>query len=178
MIRSKNILGILLLLVTLSTWCCAAWDDKAGSPEATLAYSLKASPYPSVVLVRSPSGTPYRLSLIPQLDVEHHVVVLELVLQEGERKADDLNLLDVTGTLHGYQPYFFAASDFAEGARNSIYGESRVIDLSRLGMAIHITVVKVNVTPTGASSSKSLRYQFDDLILRVATESLGGGASK
>jgi hypothetical protein len=34
--------------------------------------------------------------------------------------------------LHGYQPYSFAASDFARGAQNSIYGDLRVIDLREL----------------------------------------------
>jgi hypothetical protein len=124
-----------------------------------------------------PSGAKYRLSLIPQLDAGDHVVVLELELRGRETEPDNSNFLD-TGKLHGYQPYFFAASDFARGIQKSVYGQSRVIELHRLGMKMRITVGRVSVKPIEHRSSDSLQYEFRDLVIQVTTESVAGRGPK
>jgi hypothetical protein len=107
-----------------------------------------------------------------------HVVVLDLVLQKVGEKKDDTNLLDSTRKQHGYQPYFFAASDFERGAQKSVYGELRVIDLPQLGMKMHIRVTGLKVEPTSPNPSQGLGYQFDDLTLEITTQSLAEGTSK
>ena len=165
----------LLLIVLMGT--CIASSQSVGSSQKVLAYSAKPSPHPSSFILKSPHGVTYRLSLVPELDVKKHVVVLDLVLQKPGQTEDDPNLLDSTGKLHGYQPYVFPASDFAGGAHKSAYGESRVIDLQKLGMALHIKVADVHVETTPAGSSQGLGYQFDDLTLEITTQKLAEGSS-
>jgi hypothetical protein len=178
LIKFKSFPRVSLLLIALISAIYVAGSVKAGSSQTGLAYSRQSSLHSSSSLLKSPNGTTYRLSLIPELDVGKHVVVLDLVLQRVGRRNDDPNLLDSTGKLHGYQPYFFAASDFAGGAQKSIYGDLRVIDSHRLGMEMHVKVVGVNVEPTPASSSQAPGYQFDDLTLQITTQSLAGGTSE
>jgi hypothetical protein len=125
----------------------------------------------SSFLLKSAHGTTYRLSLVPQVDTKHRVVVLELVLQNQHERPNaniDPNLLDWTGKLHGYQPYYFAASDFAHGARKSGYGELRVIRLRRLGMEMRIKVTDVHVEHL----ANALDDQFDYLDLEITTRAL------
>ena len=172
MVKFRSVSWTLLLLIALGG-TYAAGGESVGSSEGVLVYSVKSSSHPSSFLLKAPSGVTYRLSLIPEFDVRKDVVVLELVLRKLGETGDGSNLLDVTGKLHGYQPYFFAASDFAGGAQKSIYGNLRVIDLPRLGMEMRIKVAGVNVVPTSSSSSQGVGYKFDDLTLEIATQSLG-----
>jgi hypothetical protein len=165
-------LSTLLLLIVL-TETFVAGSERVGSSHGVLAYSAKPSPHPSSFLLKSPRGVTYRLSLVPEFDVGKHVVVLDLVLQRPDKKGDDSNLLDSTGKLHGYQPYFFAASDFTHGAQKSAYGDLRVINLRQLGMEMRVKVADVNVEP--ANSTQPTGYQFDDLTLEITTESLVEG---
>jgi hypothetical protein len=145
-----------------------AASQKADSSKGILAYS-KASPHPSSFLLRSPRGITYRLSLVPERDVRQQVVVLDLVLQKQFGNGKDTNLLDTTGKLHGYQPYVLAASDFANGAQESRYGEVRMIDLAKIGIKINVKVAEVHVKRTSAASPQALNYEFDDLTLEIAT---------
>jgi len=167
----------IFLLIAVMEGICTAGSEEAGLASTRLVYSRQSNSQTSSSLLKSSTGAMYRLLLIPDLDVEKHVVVLNLVLQKEGRKTDDSNLLDSTGKLHGYQPYFFAASDFAHGAKNSIYGDTRVIDLPRLGMEVHIKVVDVNVEPLAQISSDAAGYQFNDLTLLVTTQKLAKGDS-
>lgn len=148
-------------------------SQSVDSSQRVLAYSATPSPHPSSFLLKLPRGVTYQLSLVPDLDVKKHVVVLDLVLQKPGQTEDEPNLLDSTGSLHGYQTYVFAASDFAGGAQKSVYGESRVIDVPKLGMQIHVKVAEVHVEPTsGGSGQGSGDYQFDVLTLTITTQSL------
>ena len=168
--KFQSTLWILVLTVLTGTY--VAGSETVGSSPGILAYPAKPSSYPSSFLLKSPRGVTYRLSLVPEFDVGKHVVVLDLVLQRADQKDDDSNLLDSTGKLHGYQPYFFAASDFAGGVQKSAYGELRVIDLRKLGMEMRIKVADVHVEPMPAGPSQRLGYQFDNLTLEVTTQSL------
>ena len=165
--KFQNSLWILLLILA---GAYIAGSETVGSSPGILAYSAKPSSYPSSFLLKSPRGVTYRLSLVPELDMGKHVVVLDLILQKPDEKDDDSNLLDSTGKLHGYQPYFFAASDFAGGVQKSAYGELRVIDLRKLGMQMRVKVADVHVEPTPAGPSQQPGYQFDNLTLEVTTQ--------
>jgi len=120
----------------------------------------------------------YELTLVPELDVGKHVVVLELVLHRPGRRNKDSNLFDPTGRLFGYQRWDFAASDFVRGAQDSIYGDTRVINLPKLGMEMHVKVAAVSVEPTPPNSPESLPYQFKELTLQVTAQKLAKGDSK
>ncbi len=76
-----------------------------------------------------PDGTKYTLRLIPENDVGHHVVVLDVSLSRSNGKESKSNLLEPQGRWHGYQPYIFAASDFAQGGNGSRGQNSRTFYL-------------------------------------------------
>ena len=173
--RSRISALTLLLLVVMIT--CDAGSQEGGAFQGTLTYSAKQpSQHPSSLLLEAPSGVTYRLLLVPDFDVRKHVVVLDLVLKKPEQ-ANNTNLLDPTGKLHGYQPYVFPASDFVVGARKSTYGESRVIKLQKLGMEIHVKIVDVHVQPTPGGPRWRLGYQFDDLTLKIKAQRLARESS-
>ncbi len=178
MINLKSFVGTSLLLIIVASGSYAADTGEVGSSQGVLVYSRKISSSPRSLLLKSPDGVAYRLSLMPELDVGGHVVVLDLVLQRINTRRSNWNLLYPTGNWHGYQPFFFGASDFARGVQNSIYGDLRVIDLHQLGMEMHVKVTGVNVEPTAANFSQAQGYQFDNLSLQITTRSLSGGTSK
>jgi len=102
------------------------------------------------------------VSLEPYFDVGHHPVTVELVLHRQGDKADAPNLLDPTGSRHGLQAYDFAADDLARGPKQSAFGESRTISLSKLEL-----VVKIGVSKSMVSQVSPGNYQLDALDLRI-----------
>jgi hypothetical protein len=173
---NKIRIGVWALLFIALTGTSIAKRQAEDSGPRILAYSSKQDSHPSSVLVRSPRGVTYRLSLVPELDVAKHVVVLDLVLQRIDEKISGANLLDSSGNRHGYQPYIFAASDFANGTQKSIYGRTRVIDLNKLEMKVNAKVVSVRVESTTSDKSgraTSYGFQFGDLTLEVTCSEAG-----
>jgi hypothetical protein len=158
----KKLRSILMLLLGVVVGTCIARTEQATLNQVTLVYSAKLSPHSNTVLLKSPHGVTYQLSLVPDGDD------LVLTLEKPGRRPDQSNLLDWTGRLHGYQPYDFGAWDFVNGVPKSIYGESRVIKLRKLGMEMRVKVVEVHVEPTADESG----YQFEDLTLEITIQSL------
>lgn len=167
-----KVVGIAVLLTAVVATCRAWAGDKPASDEAVLSYSSTPSSVPGSTLIKSPSGQTYRLSLMPERDVKNRIVVLELVLQPATRKKDHSNLLYPPGNWHGYQPFFFSASDFARGAQNSGYGRTRTIPISKLEMQLRVQVDGVKVELTGEKSSEGSLYEFHELTLQVTTQPL------
>lgn len=120
-------------------------------------------------VLKSPHGVAYRFFLSPEFDTGRHIVVLDLVLQKLGSKKNESNLLDSTGKLHGYQPYIFAASDFANGAEKSVFGGVRTIVLDRPKMKFVIKVKDATVSTT-SSSSQAPSFQFDALTLEIIAD--------
>lgn len=173
----KKLRSISTLLLVIVVGACIARTQQAPSNQVKLAYSAKLSPHSKAILLRSPHGITYQLSLVPDSDGYGNVIVLDLFLQKPGVKPDHSNFLDWTGKLHGYQPYVFAASDFAGGAQKSMYGESRKIDLPKLGMQMRVKVLDVHVEPTPEASAQVPNYQFDDLSLEITTQGFAEGSS-
>jgi len=163
---------LLLRCIALLGTSVPAESQSVESPVQVLAYSVKPSSLPRSVLLIAPGGGTYRLSLVPEFDTGNHVVVLELVLRRPHARENDSNLLDAGKNWHGYQPFFFAASDFAAGAQHSRYGDSRAINLPRLRMQVRTKVTEVNVEKTSTNSPLGPVYQFDSLTVEVATKKL------
>jgi hypothetical protein len=159
-------LSVALLLMAVGTAGAMGQDRVASWTQ--LCYTNQTSIHTRSALVKSPTGTTYRISLVPDFDVARHVVVLELVLRRPG--GGNGNLFDPTGRLHGYQQYDFAASDFIHGPDQSIYGDTRTINLPQLRMAIQVRVEVVKVEPTSQQSVESMPYEFDTLVLQVRTE--------
>jgi hypothetical protein len=112
----------------------------------------------------------YTLSLEPDFDVYHRIVVLTLVMHHVDEDEDAQNLLDPSGRAHGYQKYIFAASDFANGPERSVYGESRSILIDSLGLLFNIGIRKAIVEKSAEGTGESTRYKFDEFILDVKAE--------
>jgi hypothetical protein len=148
---------------------------KGQPPQLTLRYSVKGLS-PTFVLLKSPRGVTYQLSLLPHYDVGNHLVVIDLVLARSDKKAstNERNLLEPKGMWHGYEPFIFAAHDYVKGAQKSIYGATRVMRLQDLGMEMRVTGVAVHVVPIPGSSfpDGGPDYQFQDLILSISTRAL------
>lgn len=168
-----SMFGTRILALSLAVLTCVGVTSvqRPASGQITLAYLVKQSSRSSSVLLKSPRGVTYRLSLVPFLDVGKHVVVLELVLLKPGEKAMYGNLLDTTGAF-GYQDYVFAALDFVHGARKSAYGDTRLIKLQRLGMEMLIRVVEVHVAPAPRYVPNQAVAQFRNLTLQITIRGL------
>lgn len=172
---NKFSFNVLYLLGVILAGTYAARSQEIGSSNVTLAYSTQASQPSRSALLRSPRGTAYQLTLVPDFDAGHHVVVLELFLRKPGKNTSSLNLLDPSGHVHGYQRYDFAASDFVNGAQKSRYGETRVVTLPRLGMEVLIKVTEVHVKPITENQVQGMEYQFGDLTLQINAQSPSNG---
>ena len=172
--RQKGFFLVSILLIAFLARSPFVRGQETSSSPTELAYSRQSATQGALTPLKAPGGKVYRLSLIPQMDINRHVVVLELSLKRPGTKKDDSNLLDAAGKLHGYQPYFFAASDFAQGAQKSTYGDTRVIELPHLGMKVRIRVASVNVGPVVSNAPGAPTYQFDGLTLQIVSERLTG----
>ena len=157
---------LLLPLLVSGTVSGSATNNAVPTFTAVLAYSPQAR-FPLTSRVFRFRHESYRFALIPDPDVERHLVVFELSLEGAGHAWRANNLLDPTGRVHGYQKWTFAASDFAHGTENSGYGATRTIDLPNRGLTVQIDVVRVAVRPIPATSNMPARYRFTGLTLRV-----------
>jgi hypothetical protein len=113
--------------------------------------------------IRSTDGrTAYVLSLEPDYDAGHHVVLLELVLHRPGDKSDAPNLLAPTRRWHGLQRFHLNADDLAQGAQKSVFGARRTFTLKELGIVVRLAVLKATVSPIS-----SRNYQLDALDLQI-----------
>jgi len=156
----------LVLLLFSATATGAAPTEGASAIIAVLAYPHQ-SRSPERSRVFRSHGKAYRFRLNPELDVDGHLVVFELLMEGAESSSRGENLLDPTGKLHGYQKWYFAAADFSHGAGKSIYGTTRTIALPNRGLTVQINVARVAVKPTPATSLMNASYRFTQLTVRV-----------
>lgn len=168
----KNLRYVLCSFIVMVA--CAPTGDATiidqNSSLGVLSYSSESGQLPNSLVFTSPGGQAYRLSLLPEKDTAGRVVVLELVLQKRSSTDHEANLLDTTGRLHGYQPYFFAASDFAHGAYRSAYDDKRDMNIRSIGMDIQVKVISVAVEPVRENVTTSTQYRFTGLSLQVSAD--------
>jgi hypothetical protein len=111
----------------------------------------------------------YIFSLEPQVDVDKHIIGVDLVLRDAEKSKTDenLNLLNPPGNWHGLQPYNFMASDLLHGAEQSAFGKNRNIRVAsrRLAISIQIMGVRVSTLPNGT-------HEIDELRLSLSADNL------
>ena len=117
----------------------------------------------SVPIKLTNGSTAYVLSLEPDFDVEHHIVLVVLMLQRPGHES--LNLLDPTGTVHGLQAYDFSADDLAQGVQKSAYGEKRMVSLKNLGLVVRMAISKATVSPVSRDKN-----QIDALELQIEVD--------
>jgi hypothetical protein len=140
--------------------------------EGDLTYSSDSVEHGNSFSLTAPDGNKYRLFLLPELDTGQHVVVLDLVLRRDSDRSENSNLLAPTENWHGYQPFCFAASDFARGAEASSFGSVRTIDVPKIGMQLRIKAAVVDVEPNSKESSTGLTFRFGNIALQIAYKRL------
>jgi hypothetical protein len=109
----------------------------------------------------------YVLSLEPQFDVGHHIIVLELRLRNPKNKISTQNLLEPEGRWHGLQAYDFAAYDLAKGVKESAFGEKRTLFLKKLGLKITVIILDAVVSEFSTDN-----YQIDTLKLQIEVDNV------
>jgi hypothetical protein len=169
MMSTRVVFRASVLLLALASCRYASGQNH----RSALKYSRDSSARDKPVILVAPSGANYKLRLIPENDVGHHVVVLSLALNKPDSQTPRLNLLEPPGRWHGYQPYIFAASDFVQSVNGPLDQHVRTIDLPKLDMQIEVTIVGVKVEPTPPSAtSREIPYEFLDLSLEISTKRL------
>lgn len=84
----KKLRRISTLLLVVVVGICIARTQPAPSNQVRLVYSAKLSPHSKAILLKSPHGTTYQLSLVPDTDGYGNVMVLDLFLQKPGVKPD------------------------------------------------------------------------------------------
>jgi len=161
-----------VLLLSIQVGIGAVGQDVSGSDQGIVEYSSRSLLRSKPLELSRDDGVEYRLLLVPELDTQRHVIVLDLVLRRAGESANSLNLLEPKENWHGSQPFSFAALDFVHGAESSPRVNTRVIDVPSLGIQLEIKVAGVDVVPISSESSSKLPYQFSDLKLQIASRPL------
>jgi hypothetical protein len=117
------------------------------------------------------NGVLYALSIVPDVDVHGDTVALTLVLKQLDAGPSVPNLLEPPGHWHGYQKHIFAASDFARGARASVFGRKRILEIRPLGLLLDFDVSGSRVSALSDQKRDGLHYQFDELRLEIQARS-------
>jgi hypothetical protein len=154
----------LLLSLAATTMAGAAATASDAKFSAVLAYPPD-SPTPATSGVFRSHGKAYRFRLYPERSAYTDALSnFTLAMEAADSPGRGNNLFEPTGNWHGYQKFFFAASDFEHGAARSSYGNPRTIELPRLGVAVQITIVRVAVGPASATAAVP---EFKDLTLKI-----------
>jgi hypothetical protein len=103
------------LFAVLALPCSVPGRAAAPLLRAALQFSSEAVTIPSPVIIEVPEKQQvYRLLLEPDFDVRHHVISLFLALHHLNDPPTTRNLIDTTGSLHGYQEYIFLITHLAQ----------------------------------------------------------------
>jgi hypothetical protein len=156
-----RISSVIVLLIALLTCENRALAKECNAPtQVLLTYSAQSSPSTLPLLLCSPDGRIYRVFLEPDFDVQHGVAVLNLVLQPVSSRSENTNLLVVNERWHGYQPFTFAAMDYANGAEHSVFGIQRRIAVRNSEMQLIADMREVKVGADGPDATKFLRLSL------------------
>lgn len=173
--RRHTIAHALILLLSLSAMSGVATAENVSTFTAVLTYPPGPRASETSPVFHGPHGKAYEFRLDPEENTDGNLVVVELVMEGTSRSERGSNRLYPTGRLHGYQKWYFAASDFAHGPAKSIYGSSRTIDVPKLGLEVRVTVVRVAVKATPATSSAPAQHRFVALTLKVVAQAVSAG---
>jgi hypothetical protein len=169
----KAALSLLTLVVSAMMWHAAAADDST-TFTAVLAYRPE-SRSPETSRVFRSHGKAYRFRLVSDRDADGSAGNFELILERATSPRPP-NLLDPTGMLHGYQRWDFGAFDFANGARKSIYGPTRVMSLPKRGLVVRVDVLRVAVKSAPVTKDEPAGHRFTALTLRIVARAVPIGA--
>ncbi len=147
----------------------ATTPPRGASTHVTLRYSVGGGDRVMArsVTVRNGKAV-YEVVLVPEIDAEKNVVEVRLALTP---RGEDVNSVAAvfwayppgfTG-VHGFQPWFFAAADFARGIGKSMYGKTRTVRVKYRSIVVQIVVLEAKVQRIRRSDV----YRFDSLEVQV-----------
>jgi hypothetical protein len=161
---SRLLRVVAVLVLSIAALLQGPGSAQGASFQAVLRYSAK----PQERLMSLPIATldahgTYEVSLVPEVDTDQHVVVLDLVLgRRGEKADTSRNLFYPPGTnWHGLQPWIFGASDFRRGIAKSINGASRYVHVEYRGIVVQIDVLKADILPVRGKDFSSSFASFE-----------------
>ena len=172
LINSQCTVTIAVLIAFMACSSCV-FGKCTTSSQVSLIYSDQASSTDQTLLLCSPDGQTFVVSLDPSVDVQHHVAELNLVLQPLGKKRSDVNLLIVNRRWHGYQPYTFGAADYVKRAKNSVFGEERTINIPHSQTQLVADVTEVQVEAEKPDQLGKIHYRFIKLVLRISMREKG-----
>jgi hypothetical protein len=144
-------------------------DDWWTPSAATLVFPPVSGGNDHKLIIDPLDGSRLFVTLFPEKDTAGRIVVIDLLIKSHDN-PQSRNLLEPPGNWHGYQPFFFAASDFRQGAERSTYGRSRIVHLPRVGADALITVTDVAVTEAGCrvNEDRERCLSFERLAMTVS----------
>lgn len=164
----RGVSCFIVALLLVGSWGSASAETLVVPTRGWLIYSANHSSAELSLPIKDKLGAVvYVLRLDPLTDVGRHVITFSLELQRSSDSPDAPNLLDPTGRTHGYQRWDFAASDLANGAKNSIYGISRTMHLEKLGLDVQANITNAVVIPIKEAQGAEFKSQFRELRLQV-----------
>jgi hypothetical protein len=123
----------------------------------------------------SSSEARYVLWLFPQYEVGHHIVGLDLVLNETGHEDWNENLLAPKGNWHGLEPFMLTASELADGTDGMNFGPRIRIPVKEKGLIVAVDVLGAKVDPFRNGDPNVLPhgdYEFKELDLSISVENL------
>ncbi len=121
----------------------------------------------------------YILWLEPEYTTLKDVLAVDLVLNEGEHRNPDSNLLAPTKNWHGLQRFVFNAGDLTQGPDKMVYGASRTLPGRDGGFVVQVKVLGAKVSeisqdriPARVRRLQSDWYQLDGLDMTISVENV------
>jgi len=120
----------------------------------------------------------YVLWIEPEYTTRKDLLGAHLVLNEGEHREPDFNLLAPSlRDWHGVQPFDFLAGDLTHGPDKMTYGATRTLPARNGGLLVYVKVLGAKVTeiPPDRIPERVLKvrtdwYQLDELDLSISVE--------
>lgn len=133
---------------------------------ATFILNSKSQPWSAYVYSRAGRKL-YVFWLFPEIDVNQHLVAVDLMMSKATDKNPDVNLLNPRNW-HGLQPFTFAAADLVQGPKRSAYGVVRIVPLQTRGIKVKIELLNASVRPLPDGG-----YELTKLRLDISVDNVG-----
>ena len=169
-INFRYVVSLTILIAFLACSSGGLGQRCSAPAQISLIYSEQAPSSNKALVLCSPDGQSFSVSFDPRVDVQHHVVELDLVLQTLRKKGSNSNLLIVNRSWHGYQPFTFGAADYVEGAENSVFGEERTIGIPHSRNQLIADVTEARVEAEKPDELGKIHYRFVRLVLRISVQ--------
>jgi hypothetical protein len=159
---------LVALSLALTAVLCLGGRAPEAVPRQTVLISFEAGqPLPEPAAVLGRDGRPlYYVGLYPQKDVDDNLLGVELTLTRTPDTEGD-NLLEPSGSWHGYMDFMFMGWDYPAGPEASVFGRTRHLRKGRVGLPVDVTVEQVGVRSIPRYDPDGPNQSLAQLTLRV-----------